>query len=143
MSEENERPNPQDIFLMSLPVGMRQAYLSQKHLEKPGPFSHVLIVDGVAGVVNLGALNVAGGLTGHPDARLPDEVLAQIAPLLAEYGRTADNITAEELALELAAQISGMIHDVSEQITGKVAVWFFEPNAFGDKTLRVITRKLS
>lgn len=137
MSEQNEKPNPQDVFLMSLPVGMRQAYLSQKHLETPGPFSHVVIVDGVAGVVNLGALNVAGGLTGHPDARLPDDVLAQVSPLLRNYGDVATNVTAEEMAMELAAEISALI-DTSEKITGKVAVWFFMPDGHGSKVLKVI-----
>ncbi len=137
MSEQNEKPDPQEVFLMSLPVVLRQAYLSQKHLETQGPFSHVVIVDGVAGVVNVGALNVVGGLTGHPDARLPDDVLAQVRPLLRNYGDEATNDTAEELAMELAAGISALI-GTSEKITGKVAVWFFKPDGYGSKMLHVV-----
>lgn len=137
----DERLTPQDRFLLSLPVGMRQPYLSQKHIDMPEIFSHVLVVDVVDGSVSLRTLHAYGQLTGHRGGQPSDEVLEKIRPLLGEYGKTVRPHNAEALALETAAKISEILTGVSEKITGSVVVWFFEPGGFDDKKMRVITKE--
>lgn len=140
MSDQNEQLTPQDRFLLSLPLEMRQRFLSDKHVDMPEIFSHVLIVDRVDGRVFLNPLNAFGGLTWHRGANVSDEVKQKINVVLHSFSRVEGSDKVEEFALIAASRISDILIGQSEKITGIVQVWFFEEGDYSGKVKRVIER---
>lgn len=140
MSDQNEQLTPQDRFLLSLPVGMRQRFLSDKHVDMPEIFSHVLIVDRVDGRVFLNPLNAFGGLTWHRGASVSDEVKLKINAVLNLFSSIDKREDLEKHALTAASRISDILIGQCEKITGIVQVWFFEEGDHFGKVRRVIER---
>lgn len=141
MSDRNEsRLSPQDEFILSLPVGMQQRFLSDKHLEMPETYSHALIVDNVLGTVYLNPVNAVGGLTWHRDSHPSEQATLTIRSLLKWFAGAASRDNMEMIALKTAEKISEVLGPDNEKFTGVVAVWFFEQGEYG-KVCRVVTKK--
>lgn len=141
MSDLNEsRLSPQDEFILSLPVEMQQRFLSYKHLEMPGTYSHALIVDNVQGTVYLNPVNAVGGLTWHRDSHPSEQAALTIRSLLKWFAGAASPDNMEMIALKTAEKISEVLTPDNEKFTGEVAVWFFEQGEYG-KVRRVVTKK--